>query len=101
MLWWDQFQGAGTHWANHIAREHPAITGKSWISYYWFFSNLPSATALKAMTFQFRAALGLSRDNRVIQNAGLNLATGDFDAWQYFAAWSAPPGVVPSFANGS
>jgi hypothetical protein len=78
LLWYDQFQMAGTNDAVLLAREHPALTGEDWISYYWSFSELPSETVKNLIWHYVRAIIGLSHDDAKIINNGIDPETGDY-----------------------
>jgi hypothetical protein len=66
VLWYDQFQMAGTNDAILMVREHYAITGESRFSYYWAFSELPFKTVADVVLHYLRSFLHLEqpRDDR-------------------------------------
>jgi hypothetical protein len=60
-----------------LFHEHPYITGESWVSYYWTFSNLPYQTFLRSAGYYMQRIIGLSKDSTTILNSGFDEETGE------------------------
>jgi hypothetical protein len=64
-----------------IFHEHPYVSGESWFSYYWTFSNLPYATFSRSAGYYARRTLGMAVDRAVVVNSGFDPETGDTNIW--------------------
>jgi len=64
-----------------LFHEHPAVSGESWLSYYWTFSNLPYATFLTSARYYVRRALGLPVDRTPVITSGFHVESGDTNIW--------------------
>jgi hypothetical protein len=60
-----------------LFHEHPYVTGESWVSYYWTFSNLPYQTFLRSAGYRMQRIIGLSKDRATIINNGFDEETGE------------------------
>jgi hypothetical protein len=60
-----------------LFHEHPYVTGESWVSYYWTFSNLPYQTFLRSAGYYVQRIIGLSKDGATIINSGFDEETGE------------------------
>jgi len=60
-----------------LFHEHPYVTGESWLSYYWTFSNLPYQTFLRSAGYYMQRIAGLSKDSATIINSGFDEETGE------------------------
>ncbi len=88
-LWYDQFYTElQPDWLTR--REHPDVSGESWLSYYWAFANLPANTFWPSFRHLVKRVAGLATDSSVIVNDGLD-ASGDVTIWgPHFAPDSTP-----------
>jgi hypothetical protein len=84
LLWIDQFWMAGTNYGPLLAREHPDVSGESWWSYYWTFSQLPYQTFSQAALFQLKHFFGLAGGGGIVKNSGVDPESGDFAMWNIF-----------------
>jgi hypothetical protein len=57
-----------------IFHEHPYVTGESWTSYYWTFSNLPYQTFLTSAQYYLKRLVGLPTDPAAPTNAGFEVS---------------------------
>jgi len=64
-----------------IFHEHPYVSGESWLSYYWTFSNLPYQTFLTSARYYVKRLLGVQVDAAVLLNSGFDPQTGETNAW--------------------
>jgi hypothetical protein len=60
-----------------IYREHPDVSGQTWISYYWAFSNLPLPTFWRSLRYYIKSMFGLPTDPATIVNSGFDERSGD------------------------
>jgi hypothetical protein len=60
-----------------LFHEHPYVTGESWVSYYWTFSNLPYQTFLRSAAYYMQRIIGLSIEKESILNSGFDEETGE------------------------
>jgi hypothetical protein len=60
-----------------LFHEHPYVTGESWVSYHWTFSNLPYQTFLRSAGYYVQRIMGLSKDSATIINSGFDEETGE------------------------
>jgi hypothetical protein len=73
LLTLDQFQVAPRN-DLLIFHEHPYVTGESWISYYWTFSNLPYRTFLTSSQYYLKRLVGLPTDPATPTNGGFEVS---------------------------
>jgi hypothetical protein len=64
-----------------IRREHPAVSGESWLSYYWAFSNLSYNTFWPSFQYYLKRVLGAPTDPATIVNDGFDPESGDVTIW--------------------
>jgi hypothetical protein len=64
-----------------LFREHPYVTGESWFSYYWTFSNLPYQTFLTSARYYIKRLAGMQVDAAVLLNSGFDPQTGETNLW--------------------
>jgi hypothetical protein len=64
-----------------LFHEHPYVTGESWISYYWTFSNLPYQTFLTSARYYIDRFLALPTNPAMIVNDGFDEETGEGNLW--------------------
>ena len=64
-----------------LYHEHPYVTGESWISYYWTFSNLPYQTFLTSARYYIDRFLALPTNPAMIVNNGFDEETGEETLW--------------------
>lgn len=79
-LSFDQFQNIPQHDALML-REHPDVSGESWLSYYWTFSNLPYKTFWSSLSYYLKNLMGLATDPASIVNSGFDEDSGDVTIW--------------------
>lgn len=80
LFWWDQFRSA-PNFGPLIVREHPSVSGESWVSWGWSFANLPAQTTRGALAHYFRSAVGMQADQAEIVHDGFDPVTGDVTVW--------------------
>jgi hypothetical protein len=79
-LWYDQFfSQVQPDWLTR--REHPAVSGESWLSYYWAFSNLPYNTFWPSFRYYLKRIAGLPTDTSTVANDGFDPEGGDVTIW--------------------
>jgi hypothetical protein len=62
-----------------IFHEHPYVTGESWISYYWTFSNLPYQTFLTSARYYINWLFGLRTTPATHTNSSFKATNSGFE----------------------